>query len=283
MAPLHSGWQDTRATALLIGGILLDVSPYLKRIRYQGSLQPTSETLQVLHEAHLLAIPFENLAIHLGQPIILQEEALYEKIVYQCRGGFCYELNGLFAWLLHHLGFAVSLLSAEVAHEDGSFSPAFDHLALCVHRLSGSEWLVDVGFGDSFRRPLRLVAGLEHREADGHIYRLIRSAQEQCAPAHWIMQRQNRGSWEAQYRFTLEPHVLSEFSARCQYHQTSPQSHFTQKRICSLATSQGRVTLSDWQLITTTQGERTEQTLSGQEQYTGALATHFGVVLSLPE
>lgn len=273
-------------TVLRIGGILLDVSTYLTRIHYQGSLQPTSETLQALHEAHLLAVPFENLAIHMGQPVVLQAEALYEKIVYQHRGGFCYELNGLFAWLLHHLGYTVSLLSAEVAREDGSFSPAFDHLALCVHQLSGAQWLADVGFGDSFRRPLRLTAGLEQREADGHTYRLVQSEQEQCgrAAAYWIMQQLNAaGIWEAQYRFTLEPHVLTEFSARCQYHQTSPHSHFTQKRICSLALSQGRVTLSDWQLITTVQGERTAQTLTGQEQYTAALATLFGVVLSFAE
>lgn len=263
----------------------MDVATYLKRIGYRGSLEPVSETFQVLHEAHLLAVPFENLAIDLGQPIILQEALLYEKIVSQHRGGFCYELNGLFAWLLRQLGFAVHLLSAEVAQEHGGFSPAFDHLALCVHQLCGAEWLADVGFGDSFRRPLRLADGLEHAEADGQTYRLIQAEPEQhgAAPAYWIMQRLSAGRWEAQYRFTREPHALSDFSARCQYHQTSPQSHFTQKRLCSLATPQGRVTLSDWLLIVTTAGARTEETLSSQKQYRAALATYFGVVLSPQE
>jgi len=270
-------WWDAIAATLPVGGRLLDVSTYLKRIRYRGPLEPVSETFQALHEAHLLAVPFENLAIHQGQSIVLQEALLYEKIVSRRRGGFCYELNGLFAWLLRQLGFVVHLLSAEVAHENGSFSPAFDHLALCVHQRCGADWLADVGFGDSFRRPLRLADGLEHTDADGQTYRLRQAVAE---PAYWIMQRLNAGHWEAQYRFTLEPHLLSDFSARCQYHQTSPQSHFTQKRICSLATPQGRVTLSDWQFIMTTQGARTQETLSGQ-QYTAALATHFGVVLSL--
>jgi N-hydroxyarylamine O-acetyltransferase len=250
-------------------------------MRYRGSLEPTSETLQALHETHLLTVPFENLAIHLGQPVVLQEEALYEKIVCQRRGGFCYELNGLFAWLLHCLGFEVSLLSAEVAGEHGSFGPAFDHLALCVHRLCGAEWLVDVGFGDAFRRPLRLACGLEHREEHGHMYRLVESAQEQGTSTwrYLVLQQLGVHEWEAQYRFTLEPYALTDFSARCQYHQTSPHSHFTQKRICSRATPLGRVTLSERQLITTTHGERSEQTLADQGQYATALADHFGLVL----
>lgn len=262
--------------------MLLHVSTYLKRIRYQGSLEPASETLQALHEAHLQAVPFENLAIHLGQPILLQEEALYEKIVLQRRGGFCYELNGLFAWLLRSLGFEVSLLSAEVASENGSFSPAFDHLALCVHQLSGAEWLADVGFGDSFRRPLRIASGLEQREEDGRAYRLVPHEQgpDGTPSAYLVMQHLDGHGWEAQYRFTREPHALTEFSARCQYHQTSPHSHFTQKRVCSLATPPGRVTLSEWQLITTTRGVRSTQTLTHQEEYAAALAQHFGIVLS---
>jgi N-hydroxyarylamine O-acetyltransferase len=93
---------------------------YLDRIHFPARAssdfpQPSLQTLRVLHEAHLLAVPFENLSIHYGQPIILQEDALFNKIVRLRRGGFCYELNGLFAWLLRQLGFQVTLLSAEVS------------------------------------------------------------------------------------------------------------------------------------------------------------------------
>src|SRR5579871_4115487 len=96
----------------------LNINDYLTRINYHGGLEPTLPTLQALHETHLLAIPFENLSIHYQQPIRLQEEALFDKIVYQRRGGFCYELNGLFAWLLRELGFQVTLLSAGVAKKN---------------------------------------------------------------------------------------------------------------------------------------------------------------------
>src|SRR6185369_11099575 len=94
------------------------------------------------------------LSIHSGESIVLDEDALYTKIVDQRRGGFCYELNGLFAGLLRALGFDVAMLAAGVARPDGSFGPIFDHMALMV--TLNERWLVDVGFGDSFLEPLLL-------------------------------------------------------------------------------------------------------------------------------
>jgi len=85
-----------------------------------------------LHVRHLLSVPFENLDIHLGRPIILDQELFYNKIVRDRRGGYCYELNGCFAWLLRELGFGVSMLSARVAGKNGGFSPDFDHMTLLV-------------------------------------------------------------------------------------------------------------------------------------------------------
>src|SRR5262249_17236173 len=129
---------------------------------------PTLDTLRALHRAHLRAVPFENLDIHLGRPIVLEERALFRKVVGEGRGGFCYELNGLFADLLRFLGFEVSLLSARVAREAGGFGPAFDHLTLLVR--AGGRFLADVGFGRSFHQPLSLDAPLEE-EAEGQLYR----------------------------------------------------------------------------------------------------------------
>ena len=92
---------------------------------YHGPREPTLETLRALHKAHMLAVPFENLDIHLGRPIVLDEDRLYRKIVGERRGGFCYELNGLFAALLRELGYEVTLLSARVSCEQGGFGPEF--------------------------------------------------------------------------------------------------------------------------------------------------------------
>ena len=126
-----------------------DLGAYLDRIGYTGTPDATIETLRALHVAHLLSVPFENLDIHLGRTIVLDESHLFEKIVRQRRGGFCYELNGLFAGMLRALGFRVTMLSAGVARKSGGFGPEFDHMTLTVD-VGEEQWLADVGFGDGF-------------------------------------------------------------------------------------------------------------------------------------
>jgi len=264
----------------------LDPRSYLERIHYSGVVQldtpePSLPLLRALHDAHMLAVPFENLSIHYHQPITLGDEALYDKIVRRRRGGFCYELNCLFAWLLQRLGFTVTPLSARVAQPDGDFTPEFDHMTLHVHQfdgwdgLDGADWLADVGFGDSFRLPLRLQADVEQDGGDGHRYRLRFDAAE----ASWLMQQSGATGWESQYRFTLQPRIMADFAARCHFQQTSPTSHFTQKRICSLALPDGRITLSDLRLITTLHGIRDECELASEDEYREVLAQQFGVTV----
>src|SRR5438270_8745174 len=111
----------------------MDVSSYLNRIDYTGPRDVSAETLRGLHQAHLLAIPFENLDVHLKRAIVLDEQKLVSKVVDERRGGICYELNSSFCSLLRALGFRVSILSAGVARDEGGFDPPFDHMALLVH------------------------------------------------------------------------------------------------------------------------------------------------------
>ena len=250
---------------------MLDVERYLQRIDYSGPTVPTLETLSALHQAHLLAVPFENLDIHLGRAIVLDEEALYDKIVERRRGGFCYELNGLFAALLRALGFRVVLLSAGVAHAGGGFGPEFDHLLLVVDLQE--HWLADVGFGDSFLEPVRLVTG--EQVQDGRVYRVDWNDER-----YILLRRVVGAGEEAMYRFTLEPHQLTDFTGRCRYHQSSPQSHFTQHRICMRITPRGKITLSDTRLIVTTDGHRDEQPVTDERAYTAALRKYFDIDLS---
>src|SRR6266550_6884083 len=153
----------------------MDIQAYLQRISYTGPLVPIAETLRLLQVAHLQTVPFENLSIHSGEPIVLDDDALFEKIVRRRRGGFCYELNGLFAALLRALGFDVKMLSARVANAEGIFGPDFDHMTLLV--TLAEPWLVDVGFGDSFLEPLKLDE--ESAPIHGHrAYRIVR--EDEC-------------------------------------------------------------------------------------------------------
>jgi len=251
----------------------MDVRAYLDRIGYEGPLSATAGTLRGLHRRHMLTVPFENLDIGLGREIVLDPERFAEKIGRQRRGGFCYELNGAFAGLLVSLGFHVTMLSSRVANEQGVLSPEFDHLILRVDL--EDAWLADVGFGDGFIDPLRLVTGVEQEDAAGH-FRLIDAGQR-----WWLERRQPDGSWRLQYGFSLAPRQLSEFAGRCRYHQTSPDSHFTRNRICSLATSDGRLTLSGRRLMITVGDRKEELALESEAEWLAALRAHFGIFLDL--
>ena len=247
----------------------MEIDAYLKRIGYRGSREPSAEVLTQLHRAHMLAVPFENLDIPLSQPIVLSLPSLFDKIVRRRRGGFCYELNGLFGWLLEQIGFEVVMLSARV-FDGARQGPEFDHLVLLVE-VEGS-FIADVGFGDSFLEPLRLDAG-EESVLHGSSYRLVGSDSEK------ILERRQESDWEPQYVFSPAPRRLADFSAMCRYQQTSPESKFTRKTVCSLATPKGRTTLSNSRLIMTAGGGREEREVSGQEEYRTLLKTHFGIDL----
>jgi len=251
---------------------MLNVPAYLARIGYAGPTKPTSEVLSSLHRCHMLSVPFENLDIGLGRRIVCDEDSFLRKIVDRQRGGFCYELNGAFAALLRDLGFTVTLLSARVPREDGSDGPEFDHLALQVDL--EEPWLADVGFGDSFLDPLRLQTGIEQPEGR-RSYRLL---VDHHSLLHMEM-REPDAAWKGQYSFTLIPRQLSEFAPMCRYHQTSPESPFTRKKVCSEATLDGRITLSGWKLIQTHDGRKEESILTSETEWRAVLKEQFGVVL----
>src|SRR2546428_10247597 len=178
----------------------MESKTYMERIGYRGPLRPSVEVLRKLHRRHMLSVPFENLDIHLGPPIILSENAFYNKIIERRRGGFCYELNGSFASLLKKLGFKVSMLSACVARKGGGFSPDFEHMTLLV-QLKG-PWLVDVGFGDSFTEPKRL--DIFHPQVDhGKDYRFARKD-------GWILSsRRTKGSRFLGASVQLQPYLAN--------------------------------------------------------------------------
>lgn len=250
---------------------MVDVAAYLARISYSGSTDPSAENLRSLHRAHLFSVPFENLDIALGRTITAQEEPILNKVVGHRRGGFCYELNGAFDALLRALGFQVTLLSARVARAKGGEGPEFDHLTLRVDL--EQPWLVDVGFGDSFLEPLRLLADSEQQDPAG-IFRLLRDS------SRWHLQRAEPGTnWRPEYSFSLLPRQLEEFAGMCHYHQTSPDSSFTQNRVCSRATPEGRITLSEMKLIVTRHGQREERSLTSDDERIAILREQFGIKL----
>jgi len=246
------------------------VVAYLDRIGVSAPVAGDAAGLRTLHLAHQQAVPFENLSIHLAEPVSLAERDLIAKIVHRRRGGFCYELNGAFALLLEALGAQVSRVAARVYGEAG-LGPPFDHLALIVRPADGSgPWLADVGFGSHSDYPLLLAATDDQDDPAGR-FRLAGAAAGDIDVLR---------DGVTQYRIETRERSLADCVPTCWWQQTSPLSHFTRSTICSRRTSAGRVSISGRILIQTQNETRTEQQIDTDDALLAAYRDHFGIVLS---
>jgi N-hydroxyarylamine O-acetyltransferase len=245
------------------------VTAYLDRLGAERPPVLDGTALRVLHRAHLLAVPFENLSIHLAEPISLAEDDLTDKIVTRRRGGFCYELNGAFAALLQALGAQVVRVAARV-YGDGGPGPPFDHLALVVRPADGSgPWLADVGFGSHSTYPLHYDRRDEQDDPGGR----FQLADTPDGDVNVLRDGQ------PQYRIERRERSLADFTPTCWWQQTSPESHFTRSTICSRLTEDGRISISGRTLIRTSGGSRTEQQLPADRAVLAAYRDHFGIAL----
>src|ERR1700733_11448405 len=245
------------------------VAAYLRRIGVARPAVADAAALRALHRAPQVAVPFENLSIHLPEPISLDEADLVDKIVRRRRGGFCYELNGAFALLLEALGARVARLAARV-YGDGRLGPPFDHLALAVRLPDGTgPWLADVGFGSHSVYPLRLDSRDGQDDPAGRF--LLTDADDDDVDV--------LRDGQPQYRIERRERSLADFAPTCWWQQTSPASHFTRATICSRLTDDGRLSVSDRTLIRTSGETRTEQNLDRDDDLLAAYRDHFGIVL----
>jgi len=249
----------------------MDMKQYLERINYVGLLNPTFEVLSKLQLTHLMNVPFENLDIHNKTKIDLKN--LFDKIVTRKRGGFCYELNGLFYELLKEIGFTVKLISARVYDKKKEYSPEFDHMAI-VASIKNDNYLVDVGFGEFAFSPIRIALNKDTIDPRG-IFRI-----EIFDENYKVVKKKNaEGKFIPEYMFSEKERQLEEFYARCYYHQTSNESHFTQNRICSLPTKEGRLTLTGNTLKITENGVVKERHLNNEQEVQQELWNYFGIKL----
>ncbi|OJH35545.1 arylamine N-acetyltransferase family protein [Cystobacter ferrugineus] len=248
----------------------MELGHYLQRMGYRGPLQPTLETLRRLHIRHLEMLPFENLDVLGGRPMVLEEEALFDKLVRGNRGGLGFELNGLFAVLLRTLGFQVTYLAARVsASGEWPTAPGFDHLVLEV--ALEEKWLVDVGFGEAFDEPLPLVPG--RWPTAGRMFVLESRGDE------WSLAREELdGTRPWLYAFSREPRRWEDFVARGQDYPP-PGSPLRRELLCTRKTPRGRVTLRGERLILSEGGHRVERVLGAAEEREQLLLSHFGLPL----
>jgi N-hydroxyarylamine O-acetyltransferase len=251
----------------------MNVPAIIDRIQYSGALLASDQVLAALHRAWVLAVPFENLDIHVGRPIVLEEARFFDKVVNDRRGGFCFEMNGLFASLLRAIGFDVTLMSARVFDANEQPGREFAHLCLKVTTPTAT-WLADVGFGDAFSEPLRLEPGLVQL-IDGDEYRIVIDGEQ-----HIMQRRSPEEEWRSRYAFTLVPRRLSDFCRMCDDFQTNPESAFRKRPMCTRLTLAGRITLAGDKLITTIYGNRSESVVPDATAFATALREHFAIALS---
>jgi len=201
----------------------LELSAYLRRIRFDGSVRSDLATLRAIHRAHQYAIPFENLDVLLRRPVVLDVEANYDKIVCQRRGGWCYELNGVMGWALKEIGFEVMRMSAGVMRVRAGDAVLGNHLCLLV--CLDQRYLVDVGFGGSLVEPLPLSAS----EREDRPYRLGLS---ELDDNYWRFAEMAPGDGDAfSFDFRVAPADEALLARKCQFLQTDPASPFVQNLV----------------------------------------------------
>lgn len=235
-------------------------------------MKPDLATLRALHRAHLLAIPYENLDVQLGRPVTIERPAIFEKIVRHGRGGWCYEMNGLFGWALEQLGFRVVRGAGAVMREVMGDQMIGNHLVLPV-TLPEGLYLADVGFGDGPIEPIRLVPG--PFVAHGFAYRL-----DQMDSVWWRLCNHPLGGAKS-FDFTLAPADEALLAEKCAFLQTFQESPFVQNLVCQRYTGAGLSVLRGRVLRHLCGDRAEEQLISSADELVSVLVGLFG--LDVPE
>ena len=244
---------------------------YLNRINFNEKVvSPDLQNLKLLQRRHLLSVPFENLDIHWKRKIILDSESFHRKIINKKRGGFCYELNGLFYELLDKIGYKSKIISARVANKNGGFGAEFDHLTVLT-KIGDWEYLVDVGFGDFIGEPLKFVLDIEQKDANGTF--LIRKYDKE----YFEVVKKDGENWKSEFIFKDLRRDLSEFAEMCEFHQTSPKSHFTSGKVCSIMIETGRKTLTDNKFMKTENGRKITTNVYSDKEFDQILFREFDI------
>lgn len=250
----------------------MNLDSYLGRIGLARPLPPNLETLRALHRAHLHSIPYENLDVQLGRPVTIARAPIFEKIVGRGRGGWCYEMNGLFGWALGELGFRVTRVAGAVMREAMGDAVVGNHLVLKVELEEGLH-LADVGFGDGPLEPIRIAAG--PFESAGFSYTLT-----QIDATWWRLHNHPLGGAKS-FDFTLAPADEALLAARCEELQSVAWSPFVQNLVCQRHTPEGLTILRGRVVRTVTPCGHADRILNSADELARFLQEAFD--LNLPD
>ena len=213
---------------------LKNIAAYLDQIQYGGVLTTTFDTLYQLHLRHTQSIPFENLSSYTGAQVRLDIPALLEKFTIAKRGGYCYEQNTVFQYVLEQIGFKTTGLAARVRLNvaDDVITPR-SHMLLLVEA-DGEQWIADTGFGGmTLTVPIRFAVDEIQHTPHGQ-YRLTRDRE------HYRLETRIKNEWTMLYVFDLTAHYAADYEVCNWYVSTHPGSHFVTSLVAARPEQAGR-------------------------------------------
>jgi len=249
------------------------IEEYLNRIGFNSNPEVNIKSLKALHKAHLFSVPFENLDIQNSVKLNLDTDYLFQKVVKNKRGGFCYELNSLFGWLLTEIGYDSRMVAARTFDKESVLQPEYDHMALIVEL--DEPWLADVGFGDLMIEPIKLNhSKIQHDVFNSFKIEILRNGDYQLNMAF-----PGTSEFQKQYTFNSVGEVIDNFKPECIMKETDPNSHFRINKICTIATPQGRKTIRNDTFVEKRNGIRRETIINGEIHENILLKEHFNIEL----
>ena len=244
---------------------------YLERIAYPNIIDITDDILTSLHKKHIFQVPFENLDIYYKRVFDLEIKRIYEKIIIDRRGGFCYELNLLFNWLLREIGFSSRIIASRIFDEQGILGPKFDHMSIYVK--TKKKFLVDVSYGDLFIIPIEIKSGIQY---DGRNYFQV----DKMIENDYLLSMSSDGlDFQKKYIFNLDVVNAADFNTICFDKQTNPNSYFVKNIVCTKPTQTGRVTIFNNRFIEKNNELRIETPIQGQENLKNYLWDKFEITV----
>jgi N-hydroxyarylamine O-acetyltransferase len=196
------------------------LNAYLARVGLASRPNLDAAGLAVLMRAQLFTVPFENSYVQAGLEVSLDAERIVDKIITQGRGGYCYEVNGLFAWAATALGFKVELIGARPMFYAKRWAKT--HMVVLVELPEG-RFICDTGFGRfGLRAPLRITADSISVLQDWDRFRLLQQRNE------WVLQAFSQGEWESQFSFDLQPAEMADFMPANYFNSHSLEAIFVQ-------------------------------------------------------
>ncbi len=248
----------------------MNIDKYIERINFQSEIKISYDCLKELHKCHVMSIPFEAIDVQLKRRINLHAENIYQKVIANKRGGYCYELNLLFHELLSKIGFENYIISAKI-FDNGNFGPEFDHMAIVVKldRL----YLVDVGFGDLFIEPLQIESELIQVDKFKK-YKIKKNESNDYILTESLLESND---FRIKYKFNILPRTLNDFNQQNDWKQTSGESYFVKNRICTIPIENGRRTIFNNIYKVKDKGHIEEQKIESENKLIEILQNDFNI------